>query len=88
MSNQASKVVVSIPITLSWDMCSLTHLKTHSPMHLEWILCMYRSWEHVPVGYRYNYLTSLHFEKFCPQKIVPHINKKIDGEELEDSSYK
>jgi hypothetical protein len=26
--------------TLSWDVCSTTHLETHSPTHLEWIPCI------------------------------------------------
>jgi hypothetical protein len=29
------KVVVPSPQTLSWDACSMTHLETHSPMHLK-----------------------------------------------------
>jgi hypothetical protein len=30
-----NKVVVPSPNTLSWDACSMTHLETHSPMHLK-----------------------------------------------------
>jgi hypothetical protein len=32
---QQMYVVVPSPNTLSWDACSMTHLETHSPMHLK-----------------------------------------------------
>jgi hypothetical protein len=31
----STKVVVPNPKTLSWDVCSTTHLETHYPMHLK-----------------------------------------------------
>jgi hypothetical protein len=31
-----AKVVVPSLDTLSWDACSMTHLETHSSMHLKW----------------------------------------------------
>jgi hypothetical protein len=36
------KVVVPSPDTLSWDACSMTHLETHSQMHLKLIQCIDR----------------------------------------------